>query len=366
MAQESMTVVSPQLRRAPPVWAKTVAQYKDAHLLTGVWQLLNTVVPLALLSVLMYFAYQWSYALVLLISIPTAGFLVRLFILQHDCGHRSFFASRLANDIVGTLCGILTLTPFHYWRRTHARHHATSGNLNHRGHGDIVTLTVNEYFALGPWHRLGYRIYRNPFFMFAIGAPYLFILRQRFTRGIPRAWRRERLSVYVTNLGFVALLLVAQHTIGLTTFALLWFPVVLLGSAIGSFLFYVQHQFEEAYWEEEFEWDFHRAALEGSSYLRLPRVLQWFTSNIGYHHIHHLNSRIPNYHLPACYAAEPEFRQAPTIGLSDSLKCVSLKLWEPDERRMVTFDEAHARRATSIPLIDPAIANDQGGRAKSA
>lgn len=345
-----MTVVSPEEGCTPAEFAATIAKYKHSDWRRSAWQVLNTFVPFAAMCVLSYLAYQWSYALSLLLAIPTAGLLVRIFILQHDCGHGSFFNSRTANHALGTFCGILTLTPYHWWRRTHSRHHATSGNLAHRGQGDVVTLTVDEYFALGRWQRLGYRIYRNPLFMFFLGAPYLFIIRQRFTRGIPHTWQRERMSVYVTNLGFLVLLLIAQHTIGLQTFFALWLPVVILGSAAGSFLFYVQHQFEEGYWEEHADWDFHRAALEGSSYLRLPRVLQWFTSNIGYHHIHHLNSRIPNYNLPACYADEPAFQTAPTFGLRESWKCLTLKLWDAERRRMVPFAEAHERQQEKARL----------------
>lgn len=334
-----MQVVSEEKSLAPS-WGKTVAKYKHADLRKSLWQVANSVIPFFGLSYLMYLSYSWSYLLTLLLAVPTAGFLVRIFIIQHDCGHHSFFRNRQANDVLGFLCGILTLTPYHYWRRTHARHHVTSGNLDHRGHGDVAILTVKEYAGRSGWGRLGYRIYRHPLFIFVFGASFMFIVQQRFTQGIPRGWRRERLSVYATNLALLAVCGLAWMTIGLQTFLLIVLPVVVLGAAAGSWLFFVQHQYEDAYWQSNKEWDFTRSALEGSSYYRLPRVLRFFSGNIGYHHIHHLNSRIPNYHLSACHNAEPAFREAVTLGIRDSLKCAALKLWDEDQQRMVTFAEA--------------------------
>jgi omega-6 fatty acid desaturase (delta-12 desaturase) len=288
----------------------------------------------------MYLSVAWSYWLTLLLAAPTAGFLVRLFIIQHDCGHHSFFRSRRANDLVGGILGVFTLTPYYLWRRSHSRHHASSGDLSHRGHGDVWTLTVDEYLKLAYFGRLRYRLYRNPLFMFVLGPSLLFILRQRFTSGIPPAWRRERNSVHMTNVGIAAILGIAWCTIGIPTFLMVHLPVVMLGATTGSWLFFVQHQYEQAYWQPHDSWDFNRSAFEGSSYYRLPRVLQWFTGNIGFHHIHHLVSRIPNYNLPSCYAAVPEFRQAVTLGFWDSVKCARLKLWDERRQRMVTFNEA--------------------------
>lgn len=343
MSRSNTTVVSPKSQGAPEVWRKTVAKYKRPSLLSSGWQVANTFVPFGCLCYLMYLAYSWSYALALLLAIPTAGLLVRIFTIQHDCGHHSFFRSHQANDYLGYLCGVLTLTPYHFWRRTHARHHTTSGNLNHRGYGDVLTLTVAEYRSRSRWGRLTYRLYRHPLFMFFIGASFMFMVRHRFTIGLPRSWRRERKSVYATNLGALAILVLAHFTIGLPTFFLLWLPVAVLAAAAGSWLFFVQHQYENAYWQPQQSWDFTRSALEGSSYYRLPRVLQWFTGNIGFHHIHHLNSRIANYNLPACYAAEPVFRQCPTIGLWESLRCASLKLWDEEQQRMVGFAEVQSK-----------------------
>ena len=330
IASDDAGVVAFERESASHEWSGTVARYKRSSLLKSGWQVTNSLLPFLGLWYLMYLAAGQYWWLTLLLALPTAGFLVRIFIIQHDCGHHSFFRSRRANDVLGFLCGVLTLTPYHFWRRTHARHHVTSGNLDHRGHGDVGTLTVDEYLERSHFGRLRYRIYRHPLFLFFVGASCMFIVQQRFTRGVPRSWRRERISVYAT--------------IGVPTFLLIELPIVALAAAAGSWLFFVQHQYEDAYWHPHRSWDFTRSALEGSSYYRLPRVLRWFTGNIGYHHIHHLNSRIPNYNLAACYTAEPALRQAATFGLFESLKCASLKLWDEDRRRMVTFAEAAVRQ----------------------
>lgn len=327
-------------------WCGTVAIYKRSSLPKSCWQIANSLLPFFGLWFLMYLSYFWSYWLTLLLAVPTAGFLVRIFIIQHDCGHHSFFANRRANDVLGLLCGILTITPYHVWRRTHSRHHVTSGNLNHRGHGDVGTLTVREYEQRSLWGRLRYRVNRNPLVMFFLNASFQFIVSQRFTHGMPRSWRRERRNVYMTNLVMVTVLGLAWCTIGVRTFLLIELPLRVLSAAAGSWLFFIQHQYEEAYWQTDQSWNFIQSALAGSSYYRLPRVLQWFTGNIGYHHIHHLNSRIPNYNLAACYAAEPAFRQAVTFGVRQSLKCASLKLWNEENQRMVTFADVRARKAS--------------------
>ncbi len=323
-----------------PAWSDTVVRYKRPNPLKSTWQIINSLLPFAGLWYLMYLSLSWSYWLTLFLAVPAAGFLVRIFIIQHDCGHHSFFRSRRANDFLGGFCGVFTLTPYYLWRRSHSRHHASSGDLSHRGHGDVWTMTVEEYRSCSYLGRLRYRLYRHPLVMFILGPSVLFILLQRFTFNIPRTWRRERKSVHLTNFGILAMLVVAWVTIGLPTFFLVHLPIVTLGAAIGSWLFFVQHQYERAYWQPHESWDFNRSAFEGSSYYRLPRVLQWFTGNIGFHHIHHLDSRIPNYNLATCYAAVPELRQAVTLGLWDSIKCMRLKLWDERLQRMVTFDAA--------------------------
>jgi len=346
-------------------WIATVAKYKRSSLCKSCWQLANTVPPFLAVWYAMYLSLAWSYWLLLLLAVPAAGFRMRIFIIQHDCGHHSFFRSRLANDLVGFVCGIITLTPYHFWKRTHARHHVTSGNLDQRGFGDVGTLTVDEYLARSRWGKVRYRLYRHPLFTFGLGASLLFVVRQRFTGGVSRSWRRERLSVHATNVGLLTVLAVASWTIGTRSFLLIEAPIVVLAAAMGTWLFYIQHQYERAYWRPDGTWDFTRSALEGSSYYRLPSVLQWFTGNIGFHHIHHLNSRIPNYHLAACYAAEPAFRQAVTLGLWQSLECSSLKLWDERLQRMVGFPEARRqkqglsgttqRAASGLPIESRAV-----------
>jgi omega-6 fatty acid desaturase (delta-12 desaturase) len=339
MAEECVNDVS-DATATRPVWNETVSRYKHPDFRKSCWQILNSVVPFFLLWYLMYLSYSYSYWLTLVVAVPTAGFLTRIFIIQHDCGHHSFFRSRRANDLVGFLCGVLTLTPYHFWRRTHARHHVTSGNLDHRGHGDVGVLTVEEYRERTKWGRLSYRISRHPLFLFGFGASYMFIVQQRLTHGLPRAWQRERKSIHLTNLALLTAIGVGWMVIGLKPFLLIELPIVVLGAAAGSWLFFVQHQYEETYWQRRKSWDFISSALDGSSYYRLPRILRWFSGNIGYHHIHHLNSRIPNYNLPACYDEEAAFREAFTLGLRESLKCASLKLWDEDQQRMVTFADA--------------------------
>jgi acyl-lipid omega-6 desaturase (Delta-12 desaturase) len=345
----AMRVLAPAEIRIPPI--KELAKYKLPNRWKSCWQVVNSVLPFCGLWYLMYLSSYWSYFLTLALAIPAAGFLVRIFIIQHDCGHHSFFRNQLANDVLGSACGILTLTPFHLWKRTHARHHVSSGDLSHRGYGDIGVLTVDEYLGRSKLGQLRYRLYRNPLIMFVLGASFLFLVRQRITLGIPRSWHRERRSVHLTNLAILAMGALGGFTVGWSTFLLIHVPIVVLAAATGSWLFFVQHQFEEAYWQPHESWDFTRSALEGSSYYRLPRPLQWFTGNIGFHHIHHFDSRIPNYNLPACYAAEPAFQQAVTLGIWDSLKCTRLKLWDQNRQLLVTFAEARvtARQAVQVP-----------------
>jgi omega-6 fatty acid desaturase (delta-12 desaturase) len=323
-----------------PAWSDSVAKYKRSNQLKSIWQIINSLLPFCGLWCLMYLSLSWSYWLTLLLAVPTAGFLVRIFIIQHDCGHHSFFQSRRANDILGGLCALFTLTPYYLWRRSHSRHHASSGDLSHRGHGDVWVMTVDEYRSSSYLGRLRYKLYRHPLLMFVLGPSVLFILLQRLTHYIPRTWHRERRSVHLTNVGILTMLGVSWFTIGIPAFLLVHLPIIMLAATIGSWLFFVQHQYEHTYWQPHASWDFARSAFEGSSYYRLPRVLQWFTGNIGFHHIHHLESRIPNYNLPTCYDDVPELRQAVTLGMRDSFKCTRLKLWDEQLQRMVTFREA--------------------------
>lgn len=303
------------------------------------WQMATTLVPLVLLITAMFATVRSAYWVTLLLAIPAAGLLVRAFIIQHDCGHGSFFASRAANDLLGRCMSVLTLAPYGLWRREHAQHHATSGNLDKRGAGDIETITVAEYQSLSPLGKLRYRLYRNSLFLFGIGVPVYFMIIQRlpWLHALParEAWR----SVVGLNLALIAFYGPLIYFLGLSDVLWVALPVVHIASASGGWLFFIQHQFEETTWEKAEGWDFQVAALLGSSYYDLPKVLNWFTGNIGLHHIHHLNSMISNYRLQDCIEASPELRAINRLTLWDSLKCARLKLWDEDGKRLIGFSD---------------------------
>jgi len=294
-----------------------------------------------------YLAYRSldvGYWLTLILAVPGAGLLVRLFIIQHDCGHGSFFPSRKWNDALGRVLAAITLTPYEYWRRFHAMHHATSGNLDERGPYDVTTLTVREYRALGPWQRLRYRIYRHPAFLFGLAPAVLFAVAYRFPSVAPSTWRRERRSILEADFAILALGLVASWVVGVGDLLLVQVPVTVLAASSGMWLFYVQHQFEETYWAPGDRWRFGEAGAVGSSYYDLPAPLEWITGNIGFHHIHHLNPRIPNYRLRRCFRETPALQVVTRLTLRESLRCARLKLWDDDGRRLVSFREAALRR----------------------
>ncbi len=305
-----------------------------------------TAVPLVGIWAAMALSLDYGYWIALALSLPAAGLLVRLFMIQHDCGHHAFFKSRRANDLLGAAIGILTLTPHGYWRHAHAIHHATSGDLGRRGIGDVVLLTVREYEALPRWRRLGYRLYRHPLVLFGVGPVYLFVLKFRLPLDMLR--RRWRLlpGVLATNLAIGSVIVALGLVMGFAEFAMVQVPITMIAASIGVWLFYVQHQFEATTWDGPGEWDFHRAAVEGSSYYDLPRVLRWFTASIGVHHVHHLSSRIPSYRLEACLRHIPELRRVNRITLLDSLRCVRLTLWDEERRRLVSFRSLARRRAS--------------------
>lgn len=306
-------------------------------------ELLKTFVPYVTLSVVMVVVARRGHPAVALgLSGLAAAFLVRVFIIFHDCCHGSFLPSRRANRIVGYAAGLLTLTPFDKWQRSHAEHHATVGNLDRRGTGDVWTLTVNEYLAATKPTRLFYRVFRNPFVMFGVGPAILFVIGNRFSG--PDATRRERFSVHFTNAAIVAVLTVAHFTIGVPTLLLTQLPTLLLAGAVGVWLFYVQHQFEDVYWARRPAWDPMKAALDGSSYYKLPKVLQWFTGSIGLHHIHHVQPRIPFYNLQRCQDAIPAFQAVPPLTLRRSLDSLRLRLLDETGRRMVTWVAVNAGR----------------------
>jgi acyl-lipid omega-6 desaturase (Delta-12 desaturase) len=271
-----------------------------------------------------------------------AVLLVRLFMFQHDCGHGSFFASRWENDLLGTVLGVLTLTPYTSWRNDHAIHHASAGNLDRRGIGDVTTLTVAEYLALSNWGRLSYRLYRHPLVMFGIGPIWLFFIKNRVPTGNPQRRWREWLSVIGTDAGVAVMLSTLLLTFGPTAVLLGWLPLMLMAAAIGVWLFYIQHQFQDAYWEPRSRWEFCAAALHGASFYDLPRPLHWITGNIGFHHIHHLSSKIPNYRLRECHEENPALQTAPRLTLRSSLKCAGLGLWDEDHRCLISFKKIRA------------------------
>jgi omega-6 fatty acid desaturase (delta-12 desaturase) len=325
-------------------WRETLAPYARPRLDRSLIDLVTSVVPYLALSFLMYRALGVSYWLVLLIAIPASGFLVRTFILFHDCSHGSFMASRRANLWLGTVLGLLVYSPFLRWRHDHAIHHATSGDLDRRGGGDVRTLTVSEYRALSPRSRLGYRLFRNPVVMFGIGPIVALLVGPRLVSRSARP--RMRRSVIGTNLALAVLVGALCWLMGWRDYLLVQAPTVLLAGSAGIWLFYVQHQFEDAYWESAEDWTYADAALRGSSYLKLPKVLQFFSGNIGLHHVHHLSARIPNYNLQRAHDENQIFHDVPMLSLADGLRSVRLKLWDEERGSMVTFAEAHRAERT--------------------
>lgn len=301
-------------------------------------QVINTTTPFLALCILMLWGVAREQWFVLLLSLPAGGLLVRLFIIQHDCGHGSFLPSRVANDRLGRLLSVLTVTPYESWKRAHTLHHASAGDLSRRGTGDIKTLTVREYLSLPFWGRLRYRLYRNPLVLIVLGSPFNFLVLQRLPFGLGLPWRTAWRDVLTLNFALVAGYGALAFLVG-GIGPVLWVftPTICVAAWIGGWLFFVQHQYEDTVWEDGDDWDFHEAALGGSSYYVLPRVLQWFTGNVGLHHVHHLNSRIPNYRLQECLDGHEMLGQVGRLTLIESLRCVTLALWDEDARKLVGF-----------------------------
>lgn len=339
--------------RAVRDWNAMLAPYRQPVRWRSVLQLVDTVVPLALLWLTMYWSLGVGYWLTLLLAVPAALLVVRMFMLQHDCGHAAFFRSLKANNIVGSVIGVLTLVPYAYWRKTHAIHHATSGNLDARSFGDIDTLTVREYLSRSRLKRVLYRIYRHPLVMLLVGPTYQFIIKHRLPLDMPRSWKREWAGVHWTNLALVAVTCVMWLAVGIDRFLLVQLPITLIAGSVGVYLFYVQHQYEDTYWRYREAWNYHAAGLEGASHLVMPRVLQWFTANIGLHHIHHISSRIPNYRLQACYDQNPELQEVTRLTLGQSLKTLRLALWDEEEKRLVGFKDLRSIRARLKRQLPP-------------
>lgn len=334
------------MRPGEIAWLKRLKPYRTPNGWRGLLELALTIIPFIVLWVLSWYLVANGHYWGLLLTIPAAAFLLRLFMIQHDCGHGAFFGRRRYDDALGRVLSVLTLTPYDVWRHTHAIHHASSGNLDARGIGDVRTLTLAEYRGLSPWGRFGYWLYRHPAVMFGLGPLWLFVIQQRLPVGVMRGGgSMPWVSTMGTNVVIAALVIVLVWTIGILPFLLVQVPIVLMAGTAGVWLFYVQHQFEETHWSQKPEWQFENAALHGSSFYDLPRPLHWLTGNIGIHHVHHISSRVPFYRLPQVLRDFPELRQIGRIGIAQSLGGVKLVLWDETQKRLISFREARALRA---------------------
>jgi acyl-lipid omega-6 desaturase (Delta-12 desaturase) len=330
-----MNAIPAQPRADNLAWKEIVARYQTPSAGRATWQIVNTLVPYAGLWYLMHLCLAVSWWLVLPLAVLAGGLLVRVFIIFHDCGHGSFFKSARANDAVGFFTGLLTFTPYYHWRWEHAIHHSAAGDLDKRGTGDVWTMTVQEYLESSRWKKFAYRLARNPVILFVIAPTLLFLIYQRIPS--PKASRRERHSVYAMNAAILALMVSLSLVFGLKNYLIIQLIVIMVAGGAGVWMFYVQHQFEDVYWERGEDWSFVAAALQGSSYYKLPRILQWFSGNIGFHHIHHLSPRIPNYNLERCHQADPLFQQVKPITFLSSLKSMTYRLWDEEGKKLVGY-----------------------------
>jgi omega-6 fatty acid desaturase (delta-12 desaturase) len=320
-----------------PEWIQIISRYNKPDHLKSWWQVINSVGPYFILWFIMIKTIDISYWLTLLLSVFAAGFMVRIFIIFHDCGHGSFFRSNRLNKIVGIFTGLIVFTPYHKWHRDHDIHHHTVGNLDKRGTGDVKTLTVDEYLKLSKWQRFGYRFYRNPLFLFGIAPMLLFTIQHRFTKKNMSV--KEKIYVHLSSLALIAAIILMMIAIGWKTFLLIQLPVLYIATVHGVWLFYVQHQYRHVLWTNTKNWDYKSTALKGSSLFKLPGLLNWFTGNIGYHHIHHLSPLIPNYNLKKCHNENPLFQEIKPITFFTAFESLLLRLWDEKRNMMISFNE---------------------------
>lgn len=323
-------------------WQKIILRYARPDTGRSILQLANSVIPYLITWYLMYRSLSYSYLITLALVIPASGFLVRIFIIFHDCGHSSFFRSSRANKITGIITGILTFTPYYYWHNSHAIHHATAGNLDKRGKGDITTLTVDEYLNASKKERMSYRLYRHPAVLLLLGPIWQVFISNRFTNKEMNS--AQKLNVYITNIGILTVSAGLSLLFGLREFLLIQLPIIFFAQMLGIWLFYVQHQYKDVMWERNETWAYRKAAMTGCSFLKLPRLLQWFTGNIGFHHIHHLSPRIPNYRLEECYNENEMFRKIKPVTIAEGIKALKYGLWDEKRRRLISFREIQYSR----------------------
>lgn len=316
-------------------WEKVIMKYNKPSLLRSIWQICNSLIPYLFVWYLMYRSLNYSYWVTLLLAVLASGFLIRIFIIFHDCGHRSFFVSKRANNIVGMIMGILAFTPFFKWHHQHWIHHSTSGNLDKRGVGDVWTMTVEEYLNSSRKERLMYRVFRNPFIMFILGPVLVVAVQNRITKRTMTSL--EKWNIHFTNICILIISAGISLLIGVKSYILIQLPIILIAHSLGIWLFYIQHQFDDVEWERQSKWDYKVSAITGSSFLKLPAVLQWFTGNIGFHHVHHLSSRIPNYYLEKCHNENEIFKEVKPVKLSSTFRAMSLGLWDETNRRLISF-----------------------------
>jgi omega-6 fatty acid desaturase (delta-12 desaturase) len=328
-------IIMGQEQKDKQTWIDVISRYNQPDLRKSIWQIVNSLGPYLLLWVAMFYSLQVSYLLTLGLALLAAGFLVRVFIIFHDCGHGSFFRSKKVNKIVGTILGSLVFTPYDRWHLDHGIHHKTVGNLDKRGNGDVMTLTVEEYEKLPRNKKLFYQLYRSPVILFAIAPFILFVIWFRFTRKGMR--RSERKSVYISNLIILAFCTAGILLMGWKAFLMIQLPVIYVATVTGVWLFYVQHQFEDVIWTRQEDWDYRTMALEGSSFLKFPRLLQWFSGNIGYHHIHHLSPKIPNYNLERCHKENQMFESIKAVTFVPSIRTINLRLWDEKAKQLISF-----------------------------